>query len=94
MLLHDKACAWARCNRSLIAKRIGSLLSIDPASMTLILDVWHNDVEERVFEDGISRWVHRKGAAPSDKGVIVVPGSRSDFTYVMNPVGSQDENGE
>jgi release factor H-coupled RctB family protein len=30
-------------------------------------------------------WLHRKGAAPADKGVIVVPGSRGDLTYIVEP---------
>jgi len=30
-------------------------------------------------------WLHRKGAAPADRGLIVVPGSRGDLTYIVRP---------
>jgi release factor H-coupled RctB family protein len=44
------------------------------------LDICHNSV---TAHDG--GWLHRKGAAPADKGVIVVPGSRGDLTYIVQP---------
>jgi hypothetical protein len=30
-------------------------------------------------------WVHRKGATPSDQGLVVIPGSRGDFSYLVLP---------
>lgn len=30
-------------------------------------------------------WLHRKGAAPADKGAVVIPGSRGAITYVAVP---------
>jgi len=30
-------------------------------------------------------WLHRKGAAPSDCGAVVIPGSRGTFSYLVEP---------
>ena len=32
--------------------------------------------------------MHRKGAAPSDKGLVVIPGSRGDLSYIVSPIQS------
>ena len=37
-------------------------------------------------------WLHRKGAAPSDKGPVVIPGSRGTLSYLVQPVGEQSAN--
>jgi release factor H-coupled RctB family protein len=37
-------------------------------------------------------WLHRKGAAPSDYGPLVIPGSRGTFSYLVQPVGDQSSN--
>src|SRR5262245_2903216 len=34
-----------------------------------------------------SLWLHRKGAAPSDHGPLVIPGSRGTFSYLVQPTG-------
>lgn len=38
-------------------------------------------------------WIHRKGAAPSDRGPLVIPGSRGTRSYVVVPQGDQEMNG-
>ena len=30
-------------------------------------------------------WLHRKGAAPTDKGCVVIPGSRGSYSYLVKP---------
>jgi release factor H-coupled RctB family protein len=30
-------------------------------------------------------WLHRKGAAPADVGLVVIPGSRGHFSYLVQP---------
>jgi release factor H-coupled RctB family protein len=37
-------------------------------------------------------WLHRQGAAPSDKGPVIIPGSRGTFSYLVQPVGDQSVN--
>jgi len=36
-------------------------------------------------EDG---WLHRKGATPADRGAVVIPGSRGDYSYLVQPLDS------
>lgn len=83
---HGTAIQWARRNRALIAHRIFEALGLDNDSEQ-ILDVWHNFVERKPFPDHVSElFIHRKGAAPSDRGPIVIPGSRGTFSYLVQPL--------
>ena len=34
-------------------------------------------------------WIHRKGAAPSDCGPVVIPGSRGAHSYLVKPIESE-----
>ena len=52
-----------------------------------LLDVHHNLVT-RAEVQGERGWLHRKGATPSDGGLVVIPGSRGDFSYLVAPVPS------
>ena len=74
---HDQAVHWAELNRRIIAKRFMNALRIDGERM---LDICHNSVTQH--DDG---WLHRKGAAPSDKGLVVIPGSRGTLSYIVRP---------
>ena len=51
-----------------------------------VLDVCHNSVTPKPYE-GHTCWLHRKGAAPSDQGPVVIPGSRGSLSYLVLPVG-------
>ncbi len=84
---HDKAVRWASANRALIAHRFLSALGSDGDR---VLDLCHNSVTCREVE-GCTCWLHRKGAAPSDEGLVVIPGSRGSWSYVLEPVGDQAE---
>ena len=63
---------WASANRALIAHRMANALSCETHP---ILDVTHNHVV-RTQLAGSSGWLHRKGAAPADTGIVPVPGSQ------------------
>ncbi|KAK3847654.1 MAG: tRNA-splicing ligase RtcB-domain-containing protein [Linnemannia gamsii] len=92
---HDLACAWARTNRELIAHRVLTRLNAEEDA-TKILDIWHNNVEQKTIDSIDTQrtcWIHRKGAAPSDRGLVVIPGSRGHFSYLVMPHGDQDKNG-
>ena len=86
---HEHAIRWARSNRALIAHRFCSQLG---TSGTRVLDVSHNSVTRSTI-NGDSGWLHRKGAAPSDEGLVVIPGSRGSFSYLVVPAGPQEGNG-
>lgn len=88
MAAHDEAVRWAELNRELIAKRF---LQAIRANGVNCLDVNHNLVSPKTI-DGTKGWLHRKGATPSDKGYVVIPGSRGDYSYLVRPVKSATEN--
>ncbi len=79
---HDTALRYAEANRSLIAQRLLERLRGDgePA-----LDIHHNLVAPAHIggEDG---WLHRKGATPANRGIVVIPGSRGDYSYLAQPL--------
>jgi release factor H-coupled RctB family protein len=85
---HNMAVKWAGANRALIAHRFLSCLKGEGLQ---VLDVFHNTVEP-YSEDNESYWLHRKGATPSDQGLVVIPGSRGSLSYLVMPTGSQVEN--
>ncbi len=85
---HDHAVAWARANRKLIALRF--LVALGTKAKQ-ILDVCHNCVQSGEV-DGVFCWLHRKGAAPSDQGPVVIPGSRGTFSYLVLASGDQSAN--
>ena len=84
---HDRAVAWARANRDLVAHRA---LEAAGTGGRRLLDVCHNDVTA-VDVDGCACLLHRKGAAPADRGPVVVPGSRGDVSVLVEPVPGRRE---
>jgi release factor H-coupled RctB family protein len=74
---HDQAVRWATLNRAVIAERFFERLD---TSGERLLDICHNSVTSHR-----GGWLHRKGAAPADKGLVVVPGSWGDLTYLVRP---------
>eukprot|EP00160_Parvularia_atlantis_P000089 Unigene10078_Nuclearia_a/m.30759 Unigene10078_Nuclearia_a/g.30759 ORF Unigene10078_Nuclearia_a/g.30759 Unigene10078_Nuclearia_a/m.30759 type:complete len:464 (-) Unigene10078_Nuclearia_a:588-1979(-) len=89
MRKHDNACRWALANRELIARRVLDCLTVDAAK---VLDIWHNNVTLTEFPEGDKLWLHRKGAAPADRGPLVIPGSRGTLSYLLQPIGDQAPN--
>jgi release factor H-coupled RctB family protein len=91
MAKHDEACAWAKRNRALIAQRFLSCLGDDTPPQCL-LDIWHNNVVlKQLSSDNCQVHLHRKGAAPSDKGRVVIPGSRGTHSYLVEPIDDNQE---
>lgn len=74
---HDVALRFARLNRQIIARRALAVLRADGRE---ILDNPHNLAERQ--GDLV---LHRKGAAPADRGLVPVPGSRGAVTYLVAP---------
>lgn len=79
---HDRAVRWAEANRDLCARRACEAVG---AEASRALDVCHNMVEAAEV-GGCACWLHRKGAAPSDRGPVVVPGSRGDLSFLVRPL--------
>ncbi len=82
---HDWALHWAKASRALIAERVCDQLNAEGKA---VLDISHNSVE-KVGVDEEEVWLHRKGAAHSDTGPVVIPGSRGALSYLVLPVGDQ-----
>ncbi|MEJ7808361.1 MAG: RNA ligase RtcB family protein [Telluria sp.] len=81
LLQHAAAVRFAELNRSLIAARIFHRLR---CASHAVLEVNHNTVSAACI-DGVQGWLHRKGATPSDCGLVVLPGSRDDYSYLIEP---------
>lgn len=77
---HDDALAFARINRQLIALRIMQQVK---ATGSPVLDVAHNFVSACQIGDQ-QGWLHRKGATPDDNGLVIIPGSRGDYSGWLN----------
>ncbi|MFC0350669.1 RNA ligase RtcB family protein [Undibacterium danionis] len=82
---HQQALDFARCNRGLIAERICVNLAMQAEP---VLDIHHNFLSE-VSIDGVRGFLHRKGAAPADQGLIVIPGSRGDYSFVVQALDGE-----
>lgn len=78
---HDDARRWAEVNRAAVAERFLEAVSADGR---LVLDVCHNEVAPR-DAGGCRCYLHRKGAAPADEGLVVIPGSRGDESFLVRP---------
>lgn len=84
---HDNAMKWAKLNRFLIAQKFSRCLNLE---VTQISDVCHNHVSKIAYQD-CNCFLHRKGASPAEN-VTVIPGSRGAFSYLVKPIGNQEEN--
>ncbi|WP_426106220.1 RNA ligase RtcB family protein [Massilia sp. TSP1-1-2] len=82
LLQHDAAVRFAELNRSLIAARMFNRLRCTGEA---VLEVNHNTVNATCI-DGVQGWLHRKGATPSDGPLVVLPGSRDDYSYLIEPL--------
>ncbi|AKA69318.1 RNA ligase RtcB family protein [Clostridium scatologenes] len=83
---YEKAILFARKSRKLIAERLCDAIS--GSLETLVIEAIHNGIE---FKDNY--YVHRKGAAPSDNGYVVIAGSRGTNSYIVKPINESSDTG-
>lgn len=76
---HDVAVRWARLNRRIIAERTAEALRAD---LRLVSDAPHN-----LLAPHAGGWLHRKGAATAEAGLIPLAGSRATPSYLMAATG-------
>ncbi len=76
--LAETRCVLDVWHNNVVAKDydMTSLLASDPASPTISC----------TCSPRLTLQMHRKGAAPADAGVVVIPGSRGAFSYLVRPV--------
>lgn len=79
---HATALKFAQANRRLIAER---MLARWGAKGDCLLDINHNFLQ-RIQLDNETGWLHRKGATPSNCGLVLIPGSRGDYSYLVRPI--------
>ena len=70
---------FARLNRQLIAER---MLHNVRADGNKLLDLFHNYIEPAKLGD-TEGWLHRKGAASADLNLAIIPGSRGDYSFLV-----------
>ncbi len=75
---HDKAVNWASANRRLIAERAATALRCD---LELLADTPHN-----LIEPFRGSYLHRKGAARAEAGLVPLAGSRDTLSYLLHTV--------
>ncbi len=76
---HDQAIIYAKQSRAEIAHRLLKAIKID-VSPKLISDTAHNSISTH---NGV--WIHRKGATPTDRGAVIIAGSRGSLSYLVKP---------
>ena len=79
---HNQALIFAELNRYLIARRFFDAVGTDGQQ---VLDVNHNLVEPVPLPQASTGWLHRKGATPADRGLVMIPGSRGHASYLVKP---------
>lgn len=84
---HNAALHFAEINRAHIAQRLARALRCDTRA---VLSLTHNHVLMHQWQ-GQGGWLHRKGATPADQGLVVIPGSRGDYSHVLRPVPGRHE---
>ena len=83
---HNNAVTWAKANRALSTNRFCQAVNVVSEEL---LDITHNNVSG-LEVDGCQCWLHRKGAAPANGEVVVIPGSRGDLTWVVKTIANAD----
>ena len=76
---HDKAIVYAKKSRKEIAMRLLKAIKLESTFHT-VSDTAHNSILK--IDEG---WLHRKGATPTDKGAVIIAGSRGSLSYLVMP---------
>lgn len=84
---HDNALVWARLNRKEVADKLINYLGFSSEN-EVIIDCYHNFIEQK---DDI--FIHRKGAVSSEKGLVIIPGSRGSLSYIVKPTNNTEISG-
>ena len=82
---HDNAVAFAMLNRQVITERLLNNLNSHGRE---ILNVCHNFLQQ-VTLDHNDYWLHRKGASSALDELVIVPGSRGDYSYLVKPIPNE-----
>ena len=81
---HDDAIKWAERNRDIVAKKLIDRLGYSQR-LHKIIECNHNYVEMRG-----DVYIHRKGAVSTEKGTVIISGSRGSLTYLVKPTDNTE----
>jgi release factor H-coupled RctB family protein len=76
---HNQAIEYASQSRQMIAKRLFKAIGLGE-NCECVSNTAHNSIINT--HEG---WLHRKGATPTDKGAIMIAGSRGSLSYLVMP---------
>jgi len=76
---HFKALDYARQSREEIAGKLLKVIGVGD-EFTKVSDTAHNSITQT-----LQGWLHRKGATPTDKGLVIIAGSRGSLSYLVLP---------
>jgi len=76
---HDKAQNYAKMSRKIIANKLIKAIGVNSYVQT-VSDTAHNSILQT--NDG---WLHRKGATSTNKGAVIIAGSRGTLSYLVMP---------
>ncbi|MCH9814267.1 MAG: RNA ligase RtcB family protein [Epsilonproteobacteria bacterium] len=77
---HDRAQSLAKKSRLEIVQRVLKALNLE-GKLSCISDTAHNSITQVG-----DLWLHRKGATPTDKGLVAIAGSRGTLSYLVKPL--------
>ncbi|OCG00817.1 RNA ligase RtcB family protein [Gilliamella sp. wkB112] len=83
---HDNAVNFAILNRQIVAQRLMTNLNTQGHE---VLNVCHNFLQKVTLAEQ-DYWLHRKGASSAMDEIVIVPGSRGDYSYLVKPIPSED----
>lgn len=78
---HNKAIDLAHKSREIIAKRLFRAIGLSE-DIRKVSDTAHNSIT--LTDEG---YLHRKGATPTNKGAVIIAGSRGSLSYLVMPTG-------
>ncbi len=81
---HFKALSYAQQSRKEIAQKLLKVIGLGDGFKQMS-DTAHNSISQTV--DG---WLHRKGATPTDKGLVIIAGSRGSLSYLVLPTNKTE----
>ena len=79
---HKKAIEYAKLSRQMIAKRLLKAIKLEP-NIKCVSDTAHNSITKTA-----NGWLHRKGATPTNKGAVIIAGSRGSLSYLVMPTNN------
>jgi len=76
----SQAIKYAIQSREEIAKKLLKVIGVGDELLKRVSNTAHNSITQTP-----QGWLHRKGATPTDKGLVIIAGSRGSLSYLVLP---------